>query len=77
MISGECKENLDLNARNYSHLELIIFEGVNENIVDTISDNSSNKPVIVDDGFGNLFSGAIDILINKIEERISFKRLGL
>ena len=28
-------------------------------------------------GFGNLFSGALDILIYKIEERISFKRFGL
>ena len=28
-------------------------------------------------GFSNLFSGAIDILINKIEERISFKKFGL
>ena len=28
-------------------------------------------------GFSNLFSGAIDIFINKIEERISFKKFGL
>ena len=28
-------------------------------------------------GFGNLFSGVLDILIYKIEERISFKRFGL
>ena len=28
-------------------------------------------------GFGSLFSGALDILIYKIEERISFKRFGL
>ena len=28
-------------------------------------------------GFGNLFSGALDILIYKIEERISYKRFGL
>jgi ClpP class serine protease len=28
-------------------------------------------------GFSNLFSGAIDILINKIEERINFNRFGL
>ena len=28
-------------------------------------------------GFSNLFSGAIDILISKIEERISFKKFGL
>ena len=27
--------------------------------------------------FSNLFSGAVDILINKIEERINFKRFGL
>ena len=28
-------------------------------------------------GLSNLFSGALDILIYKIEERISFKRFGL
>ena len=28
-------------------------------------------------GFGNLFSGALDFLIYKIEERLSFKRFGL
>ena len=28
-------------------------------------------------GFSNLLSGTIDIFINKIEERISFKKFGL
>ena len=28
-------------------------------------------------GFGNLLSGALDMLINKVEERSSFKRFGL
>ena len=28
-------------------------------------------------GFGNLLSGALDILIYKVEERINFKRFGL
>jgi hypothetical protein len=28
-------------------------------------------------GFGNLLSGALDILINKVEERSSFNKFGL
>ena len=69
--SGEKSLELGLTD-DYGEMKSVLKQRFGENI--KIKEFAPKKKFF---GFGNLFSGAIDIFINKIEERISFKKFGL
>ena len=56
----------------YGEMKSVLKQRFGENV--KIKEFAPKKKLF---GFSNLFSGAIDIFINKIEERISFKKFGL
>ena len=69
--SGE--KSLDLGLIDaFGEMKFILKERFGEQI--KIKEFAPKKKFF---GFGNLFSGALDVLIYKVEERISFKRFGL
>ena len=55
---------------DYGEMKSVLKQRFGENV--KIKEFAPKKKLF---GFSNLFSGAIDIFINKIEERISFKNL--
>ena len=69
--SGEKSRELGL-IDDYGEMKSVLKQRFGENI--KIKEFAPKKKLF---GFSNLFSGAIDIFINKIEERISFKKFGL
>ena len=69
--SGEKSLELGL-IDDYGEMKSVLKQRFGENV--KIKEFAPKKRLF---GFGNLFSGAIDIFINKIEERISFKKFGL
>ena len=69
--SGE--KSLDLGLIDaFGEMKFILKERFGEDV--KIKEFAPKKKFF---GLGNLFSGAIDVLIYKVEERISFKRFGL
>ena len=69
--SGE--KSLDLGLIDaFGEMKFILKERFGENI--KIREFAPKKKFF---GFGSLLSGALDVLIYKVEERISFKRFGL
>ena len=69
--SGE--KSLELGLIDaYGEMKSVLKQRFGENV--KIKEFAPKKKLF---GFSNLFSGAIDIFINKIEERISFKKFGL
>ena len=69
--SGEKSLELGL-IDDYGEMKSVLKQRFGENV--KIKEFAPKKKLF---GFSNLFSGAIDIFINKIEERISFKKFGL
>ena len=69
--SGEKSLELGL-IDSYGEMKSVLKQRFGENV--KIKEFAPKKKLF---GFSNLFSGAIDIFINKIEERISFKKFGL
>ena len=69
--SGEKSLELGL-IDDYGEMKSVLKQRFGKNV--KIREFAPKKKLF---GFSNLFSGAIDILINKIEERISFKKFGL
>ena len=69
--SGEKSLEIGL-IDGYGEMKSVLKQRFGENV--KIKEFAPKKKLF---GFGNLFSGAIDIFINKIEERISFKKFGL
>ena len=69
--SGEKSLELGL-IDDYGEMKSVLKQRFGENV--KIKEFAPKKKLF---GFSNLFSGAIDIIINKIEERISFKKFGL
>ena len=69
--SGEKSLELGL-IDDYGEMKSVLKQRFGENL--KIREFAPKKKLF---GFSNLFSGAIDIFINKIEERISFKKFGL
>ena len=67
------QKSLDLGLIDaFGEMKFILKERFGENI--KIKEFAPKKKLF---GFGNLLSGALDVLIYKVEERISFKRFGL
>ena len=66
--SGEKSLELGL-IDDYGEMKSVLKQRFGENI--KIKEFAPKKKLF---GFSNLFSGALDIFINKIEERISFKK---
>ena len=69
--SGEKSLELGL-IDDYGEMKSVLKQRFGENV--KIKEFAPKKKLF---GFSNLFSGAIDIFISKIEERISFKKFGL
>ena len=69
--SGEKSLELGL-IDDYGEMKSVLKQRFGENV--KIKEFAPKKKLF---GFSNLFSGAIDILISKIEERISLKKFGL
>ena len=69
--SGEKSLELGL-IDGYGEMKSVLKQRFGENV--KIKEFAPKKKLF---GFSNLFSGAIDIFISKIEERISFKKFGL
>ena len=69
--SGEKSLEIGL-IDDFGEMKSVLKQRFGENI--KIKEFAPKKKLF---GFSNLFSGAIDVLINKIEERINFKRFGL
>ena len=69
--SGEKSLELGL-IDDYGEMKSVLKKRFGENV--KIKEFAPKKKLF---GFSNLLSGAIDIFINKIEERISFKKFGL
>ncbi len=69
--SGEKSLEIGL-IDGFGEMKHILKERFGENI--KIKEFAPKKKLF---GFSNLFSGAIDVLINKIDERINFKRFGI
>jgi len=67
------QKSLDLGLIDaFGEMKFILKERFGEDI--KIKEFAPKKKFF---GLGNLFSGALDVLIYKVEERISFKRFGL
>ena len=69
--SGEKSLEIGL-IDGYGEMKSVLKQRFGENV--KIKEFAPKKKLF---GFSNLFSGALDIFINKIEERISFKKFGL
>jgi len=69
--SGEKSLELGL-IDDYGEMKSVLKQRFGENV--KIKEFAPKKKLF---GFSNLFSGAIEIFISKIEERISFKKFGL
>ena len=70
-MSGEKGLELGL-IDDYGEMKSVLKQRFGENV--KIKEFAPKKKLF---GFSNLLSGAIDIFISKIEERISFKKFGL
>ena len=69
---NSCAGGLAEVTDEYGEMKSVLKQRFGENV--KIKEFAPKKKLF---GLSNLFSGAIDIFINKIEERISFKKFGL